>query len=75
MTDGGPWSAGSLNNASIQASPKSLLTASVDYATTGESSKGELKLYYNRDNDSMMWCTWVSLGQQAWSQKKINDKY
>ena len=68
-TDGGLWSPGSLNNSGFQASPKSLLTASVDYT-----NKGQLKLYYNKENDSRMWCTWVVLGQQAWAQRSITEK-
>ena len=69
-SDGGAWTKGSLNNSRIKASPESLLTASVDY-----SNDGELKLYYNMENDRMMWCTWVTMGRQAWSSRMVNDKY
>ena len=70
-TEGGPWRVGSLSTAGYRASPKSLLTASVDY--TG---KGELKIYYNEDDDdAMMHCAWVTVGGNAWSPRIINDHY
>lgn len=69
-TGSGSWTNGSLNNSNYEASPKSLLTASVD-----NYGQGQLKLYYNRDNDSMMWVNFVTMGTQAWSRRKINDKY
>lgn len=69
-TDGGAWYTGSLDTSGTVASSKSLLTASVNYA-----NGGSLKLYYNRANDSDMWVSWVALGEEAWSARKINDKY
>ena len=69
-TNGGNWYTGSLDQSATAASSKSLLTASINHA-----NGGSLKLYYNRANDSHMWVTWVALGEESWSQRKINDKY
>ena len=54
----------------MKASPKTLLAASVTY-----DGSGQLKVYYNRDGDSMMWCAWVNLNGKSWATKKINEKY
>ncbi|MCJ1374232.1 hypothetical protein MMC20_005464 [Loxospora ochrophaea] len=70
QSNGGPWFHGSLNDSEIKASPKSLLTASVDH-----NNKGQLKVYYNVDKDMHMRCAWVNVNESSWANKKINDDW
>ena len=60
------WFIQRVNNICEKASPSSLLTASADYA-----SKGQLKVYYNKDNDPAMRCAWVTLGDGTWTTRPI----
>ena len=72
----GEWTIGSLNGAEYTASPHSLLTASVDYTEHGQGgTPPELKIYYNEGGKSDMRCAFVTLGQQAWVRRRINNKF
>ena len=73
-TDGGEWRVGRLNESSFNASPTSLLTVS-HYEPELAEAKRELKVYYNRPNDSLMWCAWLESSQGEWKSRRINDKY
>lgn len=70
-SDGVTWYEGQLDDVQFEASPTSLLTASVDY-----SNKGQLVLYYNRSNDPDLWCAYATVGGDGdWSKKEIKVTY
>lgn len=64
-TDGGAWKRGKMSDKNEKVSASSLLTASVDFI------RGQVKVYYSRENQSKIRCAWMVGSDKSWYSRYI----